>query len=1206
MISFYFVDRIKQNIAYKNKTDTRFTYWVYSLGNCMKEYLNIFSRSVTLCFVLLILQACGGSSKSNDEQNSFRISADTTAISFSNEILQISDDTYQVKVNFVGDGLLVGFAPGAEVASWLNYTTSNVTNSSATIEIKVASAELLPPNNYQTKLRLSAGDISNRNLVHHDIDVSLLVWDLRADTELISYDVTLGQQTVEPQSFNIASLGENSWELSSDVPWISFDNNEGQGESTVTVTADITSFNSAGRYAGNIVLTEATTGDSKSIPVEVGVDNLYFYADSTAVLLTQTPNVQAPHKNLTIQSNALNEVNWQASTEAPWLVLNKSTNQVNISLGDVSELENGTHSATVLVAQEGDVQQVLPLSVQVNFYKSDQVAENKLIEEVQITSIDYVTSPKLPRFYLSKDHSLQTYHSYTGELISEFTVAPEGSRLEQLIIHPDGDILLAKAIETIVNDDESTTTQVHFYKIDLLTSAVEELAPDLQFDPVKFISVSGRHYVVSQVLELADTNLKRKFWHPESAFFTTVIEQATQAQSLFALDLSDSSISRFELSANDFTTATVSLTETHSYLLESLEEGQVVANIAISPQESDIYLISPNSEWVSFDGTNFTDNGLLEQTDGAVTLDLTIAQNGYPHFVRFENSSGFYIDIYNQNNKVNTVLTQGQQPNTVQLSADDKRMVIHSAATQRIELISVEQINVSTQTINVNSRVGEQVNNLQDVTITGISDTAQVTTTKDWLTVSTSNNQDTLIIAPVVDTSKLSGWGRFTATITIYDPESGSSSSILVTIDIDETRLFSNGSQALGFYDLDGEQNLSQTVTIKTNAASMPQWQATSSVSWLSVDVDQDTNTLTVATDPSGLGDGTYFAEITLASVESGHAISSTIPVSFYKNDEIVEEVNVTDIAINNNGSAVDPFRPYIYFAQDDKIKVVNVFNGEIVSTIDSLLPSIQLTDLVIHPNGSSLLVSNEEEYQDENDQTQTRINHYQVDLTDYSMTQLDSDLITIDTRYRPADIIMVDGKAIVVTQVSEFADLSLSSLFWDQQNAFLTNTYENNVSTNQVLSFNSANNTLRNTQLSYNEFADNKLSVESVIDYQNSQFGGSIQSIATSRDGANMYTASLASEWSTFDGQQYNDQGVLHNTVVVASILTETNAQDELFIYRFVFGIGFVLSKYDATQQNQWDVIHTTGSTDIFLATPFNRLMSLNNGTLNLDSYPD
>ena len=88
--------------------------------------------------------------------------------------------------------------------------------------------------------------------------------------------------------------------------------------------------------------------------------------------------------------------------------------------------------------------------------------------------------------------------------------------------------------------------------------------------------------------------------------------------------------------------------------------------------------------------------------------------------------------------------------------------------------------------------------------------------------------------------------------------------------------------------------------------------------------------------------------------------------------------------------------RPYVYIAQGDKINTYHVISGALINTTRSPLVDVDLTNLVIHPDGSMLLASNSETYLDENELEQTRINHYQFDLNSYQFSQINSDKITI------------------------------------------------------------------------------------------------------------------------------------------------------------------------------------------------------------------
>ena len=141
------------------------------------------------------------------------------------------------------------------------------------------------------------------------------------------------------------------------------------------------------------------------------------------------------------------------------------------------------------------------------------------------------------------------------------------------------------------------------------------------------------------------------------------------------------------------------------------------------------------------------------------------------------------------------------------------------------------------------------------------------------------------------------------------------------------------------------------------------------------------------------------------------------IAVNFNKADVDAGEVIINDVTINESGAVLDPLRPYFYVAQGDKILVFNLIDGSIITTIESPLPEVDLTNLVIYPDGSLLLASNLETYVDEQEQEQTRVNHYQLSLPDFTLTTLDNDTVTLD--YRPQQIIVVSGRSVVVSQAS-------------------------------------------------------------------------------------------------------------------------------------------------------------------------------------------
>jgi len=657
----------------------------------MKEQMGYISK-VMLFITVVLLQACG-----SDNEAAFTISADVNKVSFSNEFLQESTETVAIQVNFTGEGLLVGYAPATDPVAWLEYRSENVTANSATIYLDVINGERLFADSYSTKIRLAVSNDDASNFAYHDIDVSLLIWNLAVDTQKVKYNGTFGDANIAAQTFSISSES-NEWTASADVDWLSLDVTSGTGDASIVLTPDISSFEAPGLQQGNIILTEVTTGDSKSIPVELALDNVYLFAERPAVSLVSTAANSALETTIAISSNG-QTVNWQASTEASWLTVTAMEgNKLQITADPNSAPLNETSSAQVVVAAEQD-SHVISETINVSFYNSDLTVENTVLSPLAINDNEIVSSPLKPQFYLAVDNQLITYHQYTGEALSSLMVSPEGTLLEQLIMHPQGDYLLAKATETVTVDEE-TTEVVHRYKIDLTDNTFSEIIDfDIAYEPTDIVRLSGRYYVVTQTLEFADENLQVLFWDAENAYFTTEIDMATQANSLFALDNNSVSIKRYVPQINDFGDDKIITNQTHDYHPELLPDGEPIYDFFVSNDERNIYALSDTSEWLSFDGETFIDNGLLETNENVVTLFLEKNNDSQPNYLRINTSNvfGFYLDIYDsQQTLTSTTLTQGSQPSSIKLSGDNQRLIINVDRSNNPEVDSqVELVTLS-------------------------------------------------------------------------------------------------------------------------------------------------------------------------------------------------------------------------------------------------------------------------------------------------------------------------------------------------------------------------------------------------------------------------------------------------------------------------------------------------------------------------------
>jgi len=645
----------------------------------------------------ILLQSCGGSSS---EDTTYSLSADVTSADFSNEFLHESTESIAINVTFDGDGLLVGFASETEDNRWLTYRSENVTATSATIYLDVINGERLPADLYNTKIRLSTTSSDGSIFASHDIDVSLLVWNIAVSTEQVNFSATFGDATVATQEIEIIS--ENDWTATTDESWLSVDVNSASGNATITVSAATTHASIPELSRGNIVFTEVSSGDSKTVPVQLALDNIYLFADSSAVALTKTANINANERIINISSNAEADFNWQATTNADWLTLTTiGDSQLQISANSDLAPINQISFANITISAS-DEMIVINEVIKVDFYHSDSTAENKLIEPLAVSSA-MLSSPSLPLFYLAKGNELKTYHQYTANLEKSLVVSAAGTELEQLIIHPNGDYILAKAVETIINEDESTTEVIRRYRINLSDDSITELTQsNINYEPMEIIRLSGRYFVVTQTLEFADEELKLLYWDSANAYFANAIDTAKSANTLFALDNSTVTLKRYTSQVNDFGEELILTTLTHSYHPESLSEGQLINDFIVSNDEANIYAISETSEWISFDGTTFTDNGLLESNENVVSLFLEKSQDqdnkSGANYLRIDPTQpdGFYLATYDeQQNLSRTVLTEGEQPSSIVLSADNQRLMINTntASTEeidaRIELITL-------------------------------------------------------------------------------------------------------------------------------------------------------------------------------------------------------------------------------------------------------------------------------------------------------------------------------------------------------------------------------------------------------------------------------------------------------------------------------------------------------------------------------------
>lgn len=761
----------------------------------IKQFFSLFT-------LILLLQACGGS---GNNAPTFTISANTSKVSFSTEAGKASEQTLAVNVTFDGEGLLVGYAPDATSTGWLNFRTESVSATSATIYIDVVTefdseigTVFLPQGLYNSRLRLSTGSTVDRNLAHHDIDVSLLVW------QLMSFSETFGADATDSQTVSVTTNGE-TLSASADVDWLTVDTQAGSENTEFTVIPALSDFSASGLYQGNIIVT-GSNGEM-SFPVELGLDNRYLFADDNTLAFTSTPDIDATEQIITINSNSLAPYSWQANTEAAWLTLTPiaNSNQLKVTADPSLASANTINDASITISSVED-NTLIAETVNVSLYNSDSGSENANISELAINENALVHAPLQPYVYVGMNNELRVYHLYTNELITSVVISPQDTQLEQLVIHPQGQLLLGRAVETTLDENGQSQTVIHRYKIDLsditAISATALTDTSITSEANKFVRFAGRYFVVTERVEIADENLQQLYWDTSDIFSATVIEQANQTDGLFALDDTNATFKRYDAKVNDFTTNNISLSLSHSYRPESLADNDTIRDFVVTNDEANIYLLSPTTQWLSFDGNDFTDQGLIEaeveapENTTQSTVALTKDQNDQAHFLiaTFLGSSTFSLDSHIYNDQQVLVTSMQARDNLTDLGAisaeisnDNRRLMINNTSIAGVNTLSftnLAQFTTSSTSLTFTGVVGESIPS-QTVTISGIGENWQVSE-GSGLVLTQDNSGESAQLIVEIDHTIFTVADTYTATILLSDPDSNTSAEIAIELILSE------------------------------------------------------------------------------------------------------------------------------------------------------------------------------------------------------------------------------------------------------------------------------------------------------------------------------------------------------------------------------------------------------------------------------------
>lgn len=273
-----------------------------------------------------------------------------------------------ITAHFSGDGLVVGYPPGVDQASWLTVVRTDASASPVTFTVGVKTTSL-PPGAYRTTLRFVTGKQDGSNLVFKDVAISYTVArGLQASVASLAFAAVDGQAPPEQALWLTSATPSAAWALSVEAgaggaaDWLSLSATSG----TLAGVAIELRVGAAARPPGSYSATLVVRGEGGTararIPVSYQVTPAFTLSGTAAFSVTAGTTPAGLAQPLTIHSlvdpGAGAAHRWQATSDTDWLSVLPASGDlaadailtVRVLPEKLSALANGSHRGTITVA----------------------------------------------------------------------------------------------------------------------------------------------------------------------------------------------------------------------------------------------------------------------------------------------------------------------------------------------------------------------------------------------------------------------------------------------------------------------------------------------------------------------------------------------------------------------------------------------------------------------------------------------------------------------------------------------------------------------------------------------------------------------------------------------------------------------------------------------------------------------------------------
>ena len=404
--------------------------------------------------LLLVFAGCGGGGGGDAGGGS--AGASTNSISLGTSQLSLvysggSTATAQtVQVSFRGAGVVVATLPGQTQPAWLSVSAGASSSSNAAIVIS-ADPSGLGPGSYSTTLRFATGDADGTHVVTRDLPVTFTY------VHTVSPDAvdTTGVAGGAAQATTLTVVAGNiRWTASANVPWITLDRSSGTGTSAIVVTAAPAAM-AVGDYTGSISIVDDASRAVRSVPVSFGVDPHRLVVRRPGVALSQVGVQSRLSTQITVSDNGAVVTAWSASSDQPWLALDKTQGSTETSLGlsaSTAGLPDGMHYARVTISPRNEPSVANIVVVRVGLYVDraalfvpNVTAAARVVPASPHFTFGFVADPIRPFFYHAQgDGQIDVVNAYTGATVGSVSIP--GAALGAMAASADGSRLYAADI----------------------------------------------------------------------------------------------------------------------------------------------------------------------------------------------------------------------------------------------------------------------------------------------------------------------------------------------------------------------------------------------------------------------------------------------------------------------------------------------------------------------------------------------------------------------------------------------------------------------------------------------------------------------------------------------------------------------------------------------------------------------------------------